>query len=179
MIAVTAGLNPQNAYVVLVNLYSYTIVAVFGFAIAVGMLKLRFSSRENWRQKSSFNPWFSILSAFIFGIGSLYPIIAVWIPPSGDFASGMTLVVPWFTTPTVAWSILAFGVVWYFGFRLYASRARKDGVEFQVQKIPHFDKDPPPNGPPIQVHEKVYLAWVAKECTPPIHMRNLSSRESF
>jgi hypothetical protein len=175
MIVVTVGLSPTDAYGVLVNLYSYTIVAVFGFAIAIGMLKLRF--REQWRKKSSFNPFFSILSAFIFAIGSAYPIVASWVPPSGQ----TTAVVPWFTTPTVGWSILAFGVVWYVGFKLHASRrARKDGVEFQVQKVPHFVRDPLPNGPPVQVHETVYLSWAAKECSHPhIQMTSRSSRESF
>lgn len=181
MIVVTAGLSPTDAYGVLVDLYSYTVVAVFGFAIAIGMLKLRFSSRERWRQKSSFNPFFSILSAFIFAIGSAYPIVASWVPPNGDFATQTTAIVAWFTTPTVAWSILAFGVVWYLGFNLHASRrARKDGVEFQVQKVPDFVRDPLPNGPPIQVHETVYLAWVAKECNHPhMQMANRGSRESF
>ena len=83
MILVTIHLDPTDAYGVLVNLYSYTIVAVFGFAIAIGMLKLRFSSRERWRTKSSFNPFLSILSAFVFAIGSAYPIVASWVPPMG------------------------------------------------------------------------------------------------
>jgi len=176
MILVTIHLSPTDAYGVLVNLYSYTVVAVFGFAIAVGMLKLRFSSRERWREKSSFNPIFSILSAFIFAIGSAYPIVASWVPPNGDFATQVT-VVAWFTTPTVAWSILTFGAVWYLGFNLYASRrGRRDKVEFQVQKVPEFDKDPPPDGPPVQVHETVYLAWVAREHR---EMASRNSRESF
>lgn len=180
MILVTSRLSPTDAYGLLVNLYSYTIVAVFGLAVAIGMLKLRFSSRERWRQKSSFIPFFSILSALIFAIASAYPIVASWIPPNGDFAVP-NAAVAWFTTPTVAWSILAFGIVWYLGFNLYASRrARKDGVEFYVQKVPEFDRDPPPNGPPVQVHETVYLAWIAKENNNPhVEMASRSSRESF
>ena len=177
MILVTIRLSPTDAYGVLVNLYSYTIVAVFGFAVAIGMLKLRFSSRERWRQKSSFIPFFSILSALIYAIGSAYPIVASWVPPNIDTKP----TVAWFTTPTVAWSILAFGLVWYAGFNLYASRrARKDGVEFHVQKVPEFDRDPPPNGPPVQIHETVFLAWVAKENNnPDMEMASRSSRESF
>jgi len=181
MILVTIHLPPTDAYGVLVDLYSYTIVAVFGFAVAIGMLKLRFSSRERWRQKSSISPFFSILSAFIFAIGSAYPIVASWVPPNGDFARQTKTAVAWFTVPTVAWSILAFGTVWYLGFNLVASRrARKDGVEFQVEKVPDFDRDPPPNGPPVQVHETVFLAWVAKDYYHPhTEMASRSSRESF
>jgi len=144
-------------------------------------LKLRFSGRERWREKSSFNPFFSILSAFLFAVGSAYPIVASWIPPNGSFAKSTKLAVSWFTTPTVAWSILGFGMVWYLGFNLYAMRrARKDGVEFQVQKVPEFDRDPLPDGPPVQVHETVFLAWVAEEYNhPPPEMEHRSSRESF
>jgi Flp pilus assembly protein TadB len=152
MILVTIHLPPTDAYTVLVNLYSYTIVAVFGFAIAIGMLKLRFSSRERWRTKSRFHPFPSILSAFIFTIGSLYPIVASWVPPMGAFVTHGPVV--WYTTPTVAWSILAFGVLWYLSFLLYAKRRlRKEGVEFQVQKVPEFDRD---IDGPIQVGETVF-----------------------
>ena len=177
MIIVTVHLPPTDAYGILVDLYSYTIVAIFGFAVAVGMLKLRFSSRERWREKSTFNPFFSVLCAFIFAIGSVYPIIASWLPPSQQ----TKLTIAWFTTPTVAWSILAFGAVWYIGFNVYASRrARKDGVAFQVQKVPEFDRDPPPSGPPVQIHETVFLAWVAEEYNrPDMEMMNRHSHESF
>jgi hypothetical protein len=180
LILATIHLHPTDAYGVLVNLYSYTIVACFGFAIAVGMLRLRFSSQERWREKSSFNPYFSILAAFLFAIGSAYPIIASWVPPKGSFASETTEVVPWFTTPTVGWSILGFGMAWYLGFILYASRrSQKDRVEFQVQKVPEFDRDPAPNGPPVQVGETVFLAWVAEEYNRPQMEEHRRSRESF
>jgi len=185
MILVTIHLSPTAAYVVLVDLYSYTIVAIFGLAIAIGMLKLRFSSRERWRQKSSFSPFLSILSAIIFAIGSAYPIIASWVPPHGSFAAQTKAPVPWYTTPTVAWSILGFGMLWYVGFNAYAARrAAKDGVEFQVQKVPEFDREPLMDGEglgsPIQVHETVFMAWVAQEYNQPqVEMDQRSSRASF
>jgi hypothetical protein len=182
MILVTINLSPADAYTTLVDIYSYTIVAVFGFAIAIGMLKLRFNSRDKWRRKSAFNPYFSVLSAFVFAIGSAYPIVATWIPPTGDYAKHRTSTVDWYTTPVVAWSILAFGVVWYLGFVLYASRrARNEGVEFQVVKVPEFERDPQPDGPPVQVHETVHLDWVNKGSNQP-EMEMVSShgsQESF
>jgi len=185
MIVATIHLSPTAAYGVLVDLYSYAIIAIFGFAIAIGMLKLRFSSRERWRQKSSFSPFLSILSATIFAVGSGYPIIASWIPPKGLFASLIKTPVPWYTPPTVAWSILGFGMLWYLGFNLYAARrARKEGVEFQVQKVPNFDREPMKDGEslgaPIQVHETVFMAWVAQEYNQPhMEMDQRSSRASF
>jgi hypothetical protein len=181
MILVTNHLSPTDAYNFLVNLYSYTIPAIFGFLVAIGMLKLRFSSRERWRTKSKeFNPFFSILAASVFAIASAYPIIASWVPPTGEFAAD-TLGVPWFTTTTVAWSILGFGLVWYLGFLAYAARRlRKGNEEFRVERVPEFDRDPPPDGPPVQVHETVYLAWIAKEANNmDMERYSHSSRESF
>ena len=179
MILATIHLRPNDAYGLLVDLYSYTVVAVFGFIVAIGMLKLRLSSRKRWREKSPFNPYFSILSAFIFAIGSAYPVVASWVPPSAGYRPRPA--VDWFTTPVVAWCILGFGVTWYQGFKLYAwRRARKDGVEFQVQKVPDFDRDPPPHGPPVQVHETVFLAWIAKENgSTDLEMSSRRSIESF
>ncbi|KAH8747142.1 high affinity methionine permease [Hyaloscypha finlandica] len=181
MILATIRLDPTTAYGTLVNLYSYTIIAVFGCAIAIGMLKLRFSSREGWRRKSNFNPYLSIISAIIFAVGSAYPIIASWVPPSGSYAKNK-VVIPWFTTPTVAWSILGFGLLWYVGFNLYAMRrTRNEGVVFQVEKEVIIENDPEPDGPPVQTHETVYQAWVDKEYMPDGQQmeERRRSRESF
>jgi hypothetical protein len=181
MIAVTAHLKPTEAYTVLVDLYTYTIVSVFGFIVAVGMLRLRFSSSKKWRTKSPFRPAFSVISAFIFALGSVYPIVASWVPPSREYRKKTQLAVDWYITPVVAWSVLGLGLMWYHGFKLYAwRRARKGGVEFQVQKVPEFDRDPPPHGPPVQVHETVFLAWVAKENnSDDLEIESRRSVESF
>ena len=181
MILVTIHLSPTDAYNFLVNLYSYTIPAIFGCLVAIGMLKLRFSSREQWRKKSKeFKPFFSILAASVFAIASAYPIIASWVPPTGKFAAS-NLVVPWFTATTAAWSILGFGLVWYLGFNAYAARRlRKNNEEFRVERVPEFDRDPLPDGPPVQVHETVYLAWIAKEANNmEMEIESRSSCESF
>jgi hypothetical protein len=131
MILVTFHLDPTDAYNLLVNLYSYTIVAIFGCAIVIGMLLLRTGSHGRWRKKSTFNPYFSVISVLIFAAASAYPIIADWIPPIGSYAKETTLTVPWFTVPTVAWSILGCGLAWWVGFILYAlRRLRIDGLEF-------------------------------------------------
>ncbi|KAF2685996.1 amino acid transporter [Lentithecium fluviatile CBS 122367] len=181
MIAVTSNLKPTDAYTLLVDMYTYTIVSIFGFIVAVGMLRLRFSRGKRWQTKSPFRPAFSILSAFIFALGSGYPIIASWVPPSKEYTKKTQLAVDWFTTPVVAWSFLGLGVAWYQAFKIYAwRRARTGGVEFQVQKVPEFDRDPPPDGPPVQVHETVFLAWVAKENNSvDLEMESRRSMESF
>lgn len=164
LVAVTSFLTPKAAYALLVDLYAYTIVSIFGFVVGLGMLRLRLSGNKRWATKSPFRPAFSVVSALIFTLGSGYPVVASWIPPSRAYLDKTALPVKWFTTPVIAWSVLGLGVIWYQGFKIYAwRRSRVGGVEFQVQKVPEFDRDPLPNGPPVQVHETVFLAWVAKE----------------
>jgi amino acid transporter len=163
MIVATIRLKPSSAYSLLVNLYSYTVICIFGCLLSLGLLKLRFSRKEKWRKKSPANPFFSILAATLFFTGSTYPIIASCVPPTKG-KGGAVPGVAWYTTPVVAGSILLFGLVWFSGFNIYASyRERKEGLEFRVQKVPEFDKDGGLDGLPVQVHETVYIAWAAKE----------------
>ena len=148
------------------------------------MLKLRFSGSERWRKKSNANPFFSIFAAIVFLTGSAYPVIASWIPPNGNSTLGKTALsssVKWFLTPTVGFSILGLGTLWYLGFIVYASRrANKEGLEFRVQKVPEFDRDGGADGQPVQVHETVYLAWSAKEARNIMtEVESRSSHESF
>jgi hypothetical protein len=179
MLVATIHLRPANAYDLLVNLYSYTVVCIFGTLLSIGMLKLRFSSAQRWRKKSPAIPFLSITAAVIFFIGSAYPVIASWVPPTGKLA--IQGPVAWFTTPTVAFSILGLGMGWYLGFNLYASRrAKKEGLEFRVQKVPEFDRDGGSDGLPVQVHETVYMAWAAKEArNVTTEVESRSSHESF
>lgn len=178
MIIATIRLTPSAAYSLLVNLYSYTIVCVFGVLLSVGMLKLRFSKTQQWRKKSRANPFLSITAAVVFLIGSAYPVIASWVPPTGVLA--VPGPVPWFTTPTVGFSIIGLGGLWYLAFIFRASRRnKKEGLEFRVQKIPEFDRDAG-DGLPVQVHETVYLAWAAKEAQgATVEVESRSSHESF
>jgi hypothetical protein len=179
MIVATLSLKPADAYNLLVNMYSYTIVCVFGLLLSIGMLKLRFSGTEQWRKKSAANPFLSITAAMVFLIGSAYPFIASWVPPTGKQATSGP--VPWYTTTTVAFSILGLGVLWYLGFNLYAARrAKNEGLEFKVEKVPEFDRDGGSDGLPVQVHETVYLAWAAKEArNETMAVESRSSHESF
>jgi hypothetical protein len=179
MIIATIRLKPASAYVLLVNLYTYTVVSCFGCLLSIGMLRLRFSPKEKWRKKSPANPFFSILAAVLFFLGSTYPIIAACVPPSNG--KGSIIGVAWYTTPVVAGSILAFGLAWFVGFKTYASwRANKEGVEFRVQKVPEFDKEGGADGLPVQVHETVYISWGAKEANNVVsRVDSRSSHESF
>ncbi|OCL12418.1 amino acid transporter [Glonium stellatum] len=180
LILATVGQSPADAYSVLVSLYSYTIVAFFGFALAVGMLYLRFSPSSHWKDKSKgFVPFFSILSALVFGIGNLFPLIALWVPPSGNYARVTVAKVAWFATPVVGWSVIGFGALWWVGFIIIAKRKEsKEGKIFTVEKFPEFERDPPSSGPPVQIHETVCLSWVGKENLPEFEVDYQLSRQA-
>jgi hypothetical protein len=176
MIVATIRLKPTDAYGLLVNLYSYTVVCIFGTLLSIGMLKLRFT--RGWRKKLPGNPFLSILAAVLFLVGSAYPVIASCVPPTIKSTSK----VAWYTTPVVAACILAFGVAWFLGFTTFASwREKKSGLEYRVQKVPEFDKDGGDDSLPVQVHETVYIAWIAKEANATVRARadSRSSVESF
>lgn len=164
LIIATWGQYPNDAYGVLISMFTY-VHTVFGLMLSVGMLYLRFASSCDWRNKASgFVPFFSILAAFLFGLGNLFPIVALWVPPFGEFARTTIKPISWFITPIMSWCVLAVGALWWLGFLAVAKRIEsKKGNIFTVEKRPEFDRDPPDSGDFVQVHETVYLAWVAKE----------------
>ncbi|KAJ9642887.1 hypothetical protein H2199_004408 [Coniosporium tulheliwenetii] len=141
LIIATWGQYPNDAYGVLISLFTY-VHTLFGFMLSAGMLYLRVAPNCDWRNKASgFVPFFSILAALLFGLGNLFPVVALWVPPSGTV-----------------------GALWWLGFLAVAKRIEsKKGNIFTVEKRPEFDRDPPESGDFVQVHETVYLAWVAKE----------------
>jgi amino acid transporter len=162
LLLVTWNQDPNHTYSFLSGVYTYTVHAFFGAVMAAGILYLRFSSREDWRLKApGINPILSITAAVLYLIGSLFPVIISWVKPSNSDAPGR---LPWYLVPTLAWCAIAFGGLWWLGFIGNAKRIQKTrGTVFKLQREPTFVRDPPIDGSPIQVHETVYLAWVAME----------------
>ncbi|KAF1817012.1 amino acid transporter [Eremomyces bilateralis CBS 781.70] len=165
LIFATWGLTPENSYSLLTSLLAYLLNGIFGTMVGVGILILRFKKKEQWRKKASkINPFLSVLTAFIYTIGNLFPVIASWIKPSARFFGRAHLTLTWYLVPTISWACLGFGALWWFGFLGYAKhRERKSNTVFTVKRVPEFDRDPPSTGPPVQVHETVYLSWVGRE----------------
>jgi hypothetical protein len=155
VILATCPLSPTDAYQFLVNMYSYGVLAIFELAIAIGVLKLRLSRRESWSRKAtSTNSALSIISAVIVLLGSLFPVLASWVPPCGKFRP--TTAYPWFTYQTVSLAVLAFGCIWFIGFLMFAAyRKSKSNKEFNVRRVPGFDHDEPP----VLISEEVYVTW--------------------
>jgi hypothetical protein len=115
-------------YSLLVDLYSYTIDAIFGTCVGFGLLYLRLSS-QGWAvhsQASGFRiaPIISIIAAAVFGIANLYPVAAKWVPPK----IGVLLPTPYYTTGVVGWSIMLCGVLWWVGFRYIVPHVGRNHV---------------------------------------------------
>ncbi|KAH8593103.1 amino acid/polyamine transporter I [Bisporella sp. PMI_857] len=142
--------SPVTAYTIVFGIYSYTIDAFMSVIIGIGLLALRFwSSKTHWHLKSPANGIISIVSAFIFVIANLFPIIALWIPPSGEFKGLQRY--PWYLVPTIGLLLMLSAVFYWVGFV---------AVELRVERSPFFHTE---HGEPVQVAEVVAFDWVIKE----------------
>ncbi|OAT03341.1 high affinity methionine permease [Blastomyces gilchristii SLH14081] len=168
LLMATYGVEPNNTYSLLSRVYTYAVHTFFGVLLAGGILYLRLNGKEGWRKKAvGINPFLSLMSAIIYLFGSLFPVIVSWVEPSGEFKRVYTTTIKWYLVPLLSWSAIAFGAVWWLGFIILGKRTEKrTGTVFTIQREPTFERDPPVDGPPIQVNETVYFAWVAKENLP-------------
>lgn len=157
ILATAAQKNPQASYNVLVSLYSYLIDAFFSVLIGSGLMILRISKRRKWGQKSHMNPSVSFIAAFLFTIANIFPIISSWIPPSDGAAPSTGIRIPWYTTPTTGWTLIAFGILYWFGFYFVVPRVGKhDGKQLQVHRKLFFHEE---HGYPVQWHEQISFLW--------------------
>lgn len=157
LILATAGqVDPTASYTILVSLYSYTIDVFCGLLLGLGLLLLRFSGARKWALKSKTNSSVSITAALLYTIVNIFPIILVWVPPSSTVnqlehrndnttPNGLELNIPpaskisWFVTPTVGWSLIAFGVAYWFGFYYLVPRiGDHKGKELKVHRKLYF-----------------------------------------
>jgi L-asparagine transporter-like permease len=66
LIAVTSMLSPDQAYEILVDLYSYVILVVMGCLVSGGLLYLKLSPNRNWAEQVNFKPWGGPTAAIIY-----------------------------------------------------------------------------------------------------------------
>jgi hypothetical protein len=114
----TWPLAAKTTYGLLVDLYSYSVDAIFGAFLGFGLLYMRLFSNRGWAKHSQasgfrISPFVSCVSAAIFGIANLYPVAAKWVPP----AINVLLPTPWYITGVVSWSIMVCGAIWWVCFR--------------------------------------------------------------
>ena len=152
--------KPVTAYGIVFGIYSYTIDATMSVTIGIGLLILRiYASKTHWYLKSRSNGIISVISAFIFVIANLFPVIALWLPPSSEFAKLATY--PWWLVPTIS-VVLMVGSVFYWMFfvAVVPNIGANRGKELRVERTPFFHTE---HGEPVQVAEIVAFDWVVKE----------------
>lgn len=203
LIFATWSLAPDHAYSLLTSLSAYTINAIIGTFVGLGILILRFYgppkqstgpgsehqqpiSKLSWREMTGkqFNPILSVTCASIYTIGNLWPVVTLWVQPHtvdpiGNAAPAAEYNpapgdLKWFVVPTVGWSVVGLGILWFLGFSAIAVyKNRKYQQVFVVEKLPEFESagnnDNHGEGPRrggeglVMVHETVYLSWVGRE----------------
>ena len=124
LILCTSSLAPAHAYKILVRLAAYTLDAMIGVALAVGIFVLRFRSSTSSFATSSFLPaWLSMSTAALYGLTMAFPLITIFVPPSPKYAAIFFPDEPWYVTVTVSWCVVALGGLWFLGFKwLYPLR---------------------------------------------------------
>lgn len=167
ILATGAQHDPENSYLILVYLYSYSIDCFFGLLLGGGLVFLRLCSSRNWGKKSQAIPWVSITAGVIFAVANAFPFIAMWVPPPNkDMA--LTKENPWFATATVGWCLIGAGILYWAAFYYLVPRIGDHrGKELRVHRILFFHEE---HGYPVQWHERLNFSWVVKnDSTEPRH----------
>jgi len=148
--------TPLQSYSLLSGVAAYIINAFVGALLAGGMLYLRFSPSADWAKKSPHVPgWLSIAAAIIYLVLNAFPLIVLWFPPKVTDPDRL----PWFLTPTVAWSTIIGATVWWLFWSDYHRRLDdRLNKELHIKSAPHYEQDPPDSGKYVQTQETVYIA---------------------
>ncbi|KAL9583922.1 MAG: hypothetical protein Q9212_002420 [Teloschistes hypoglaucus] len=162
MIGATSPTAPETAYTLLVSLYSYSVVTLFGFLVSGGLLYLRLfsSERHEWISKSGFKPWGGATAAMIYTATCLFLVAARFIPPSSrsPFAFANTGV-HWYIIPTVGLASFVLGIMYYLGFEYVYPPLFKDGKVLIVDREAVIVRE---HGEYVQALEVVDASWERK-----------------
>ncbi|KAB8300866.1 hypothetical protein EYC80_002794 [Monilinia laxa] len=101
-----------DAYPLLVDIYTYPIDAMAAICLSFGMIWMRSKASSEWNIYSTSNRWFSLATAIIVFVANVFPVAALWIPESTLGSS-----VPWYIVPTIGWTLVFGGSIYYLVFR--------------------------------------------------------------
>lgn len=178
LILFTWWLTAPTTYGLLVDLYSYTIDAIFGSCLGFGLVYMRILSQRGWAEHSRdsgfrISPFVSTVAGAVFGIANLYPVAAKWIPPK----AGTALSPPYYTTCAVSWSIIGCGIIWWFSFRFIVPHVGRShvGRYLLVTRKLWFHAE---NNYKVLVYEDIDFRWLPRRAEHTLEERTFHAEES-
>lgn len=119
------------------------------------MIWMRSNKSNEWNTYSTTNRWFSLATAVIVFVANAFPVAVLWIPESAPGSS-----VPWYIVPTIGWSLVLGGFIYYLIFR-FAVPLFLGGAVLEVKRDPFIGIDN--EGHFVQHGEMVYQKWSVPE----------------
>lgn len=165
ILASIPGSQSADSYRIYVSLYSFVVDALFGFAIGLGILVLRFRPGAHWAAKSTSNKYISVVTALIFTVANFFPLVAVWFRPSGD--SGLKLPVTWYATGTIGIGLIGVAFVWWVGLRYVVPMVT--GRELTIDRESNFVV---PWGYKVLYQEITSINWRTKSSSSSVEMKS-------
>ncbi|KAI9642690.1 hypothetical protein NHQ30_008421 [Ciborinia camelliae] len=145
----------KDAYPLLVGIYTYPIDAMVAICLSFGIIWMRSSQSSEWNTYSTSNRWFSLATAIVVFVANSFPVAALWIPESTLGSS-----VPWYIVPTIGWTLVLGGFIYYLVFR-FVVPLLKGGAVLEVKRDPVIGIDD--EGHFVQHGEMVYQKWSVPE----------------
>lgn len=152
LILATIPASTSDSYRIFVNLYSFVVDALFGFAIGLGIIILRLNKRVRWSQKSRSNKYISLATAVIFTLANCFPLVAIWLRPDGK--SQITLPVEWWATGTIGIGLLGLALLYWLILSYVVPRIL--GRDLEVERESQFKRD---HGYWVIWHEVTSVNW--------------------
>jgi len=137
LILATIPTSTSDSYRIFVNLYSFVVDALFGFAIGLGIIIFRLNKRARWSQKSTSNKYISFGTALVFTLANCFPLVAVWFQPDGK--SRISLPVKWWATGTLGLGLLGLALLYWAGLTYVVPRIL--GRDLEVERESQFTQD--------------------------------------
>ena len=158
LIAVTAPIkDPRSSYSILVYLFTYSIVLVLGGWVALGLALVKFNRTSHWQERRRYRPWLSPFHTVFYLLATSFLAVTAFVPPSRDspFFHSFTGV-PWYVLPAIGISAPFWGIMWYYGFRLYE---RVTHTELEIIRKPTCVPDSKYPEEYVQRAELISLWW--------------------
>jgi amino acid transporter len=170
LVAVTAGMHPNEAYSFLISLYSFVFVALIGFFVSGGLLYLKVEPliwrnvEHNWSDRpGGFKPWLDPLHAIIYFFFMGVLVFGAFVKSSED-----SVKLKYWWAPCIGLTSPLWGIAWWIGLKM---AEKKQKLNLHVERTPRIEQDR--YGNHVQTLERTKIGWL-----PNTTRQNLSDTDS-